>query len=296
MITCKNISKYYWKKQALKNISINIEPWKITGIIWDNWAGKSTLMKILATSIIDYNWEILYKDKLLSDDIQELRKEIWYMPDQYWLYKDMTIHEYLKFILELNNKSYNKEKVINILKETKLGDFINHDINKLSRWMTQRVLLCQALICEPKILILDEPASWLDPKLRVLLHQLLLKFKNNWWTIIISSHILSELENLVDNIIIIKDGEVSFCDSLNNLSNLNTHDTFLHTNDNEKSKEILALIDSNITITDLEIGFLIHNSNNSNQLVSTLIQNNIEILDYNAKYKSIQNAYISVTK
>lgn len=296
MIECKNISKTFWKKYALKNINAKIESGKITGIIWENGAGKSTFMKILATSIIDYNGEINIDNKILSQDISYFRNTIWYMPDQYWLYQDMNVWEYLHFIAQLNNNFLDDSKIKEILQKVELWDYFYKNINELSRGMTQRVLLAQALINNPKILILDEPASWLDPRLRVVLNNILIDCKNNWVTVIISSHILSELENLVDNIIIINNWEITFNDTVNNLYKNNFATIFINTNDNKKTQEILKQNYKSINIKEIENWLLISNTNSSQELIKLIFENNISLLDFHNEYKNIQSAYISLTQ
>ncbi len=296
MIECKNISKTFWKKYALKNINAKIETGKITGIIWENGAGKSTFMKILATSIIDYDGEINIDNKKLSRDISYFRNTIWYMPDQYWLYQDMNVWEYLHFISQLNNNYLEDFQILEILKKVELWDYFYKNINKLSRGMTQRVLLAQALINDPKILILDEPASWLDPRLRVVLSNILLDCKNKWVTVIISSHILSELENLVDNIIIIHQWEITFNDVVNNLYKNNSSPIFIHTNNNKKTQNLLQQNYKNIEIKEVENWLLLSNINSSKEIIELIFQNNISLLDFHNEYKNIQSAYISLTQ
>lgn len=296
MIECKNISKTFWKKYALKNINATIESGKITGIIWENGAGKSTLMKILATSIIDYSGEINIDEKILSQDISYFRNTIWYMPDQYWLYDDMNVWEYLHFISQLNNNYLEDFQILEILEKIELWDYFYKNINELSRGMTQRVLLAQALINNPKILILDEPASWLDPRLRVVLNNILLDCKNKWVTVIISSHILSELENLVDNILIIHQWEITFNDEIINLYKDNSSPIFIHTNDNKKTQILLQQNYNNIEIKEVENWLLLLNTHNSKEIIEFIFQNNISLLDFHNEYKNIQSAYISLTQ
>ena len=296
MIECKNISKTFWKKYALKNINAKIESGKITGIIWENGAGKSTLMKILATSIIDYSGEIHIDEKILSQDISYFRNTIWYMPDQYWLYDDMNVWEYLHFISQLNNNYLEDFQILEILEKVELWDYFYKNINELSRGMTQRVLLAQALINNPKILILDEPASWLDPRLRVVLNNILLDCKNKWVTVIISSHILSELENLVDNILIIHQWEITFNDEIINLYKDNSSPIFIHTNDNKKTQILLQQNYKNIEIKEVENWLLLLNIHNSKEIIEFIFQNNISLLDFHNEYKNIQSAYISLTQ
>lgn len=295
MIEIKNLTKYFWKKKVLDRINFSIEKWKITWFIWDNWAGKSTTMKILATSIVDYKWEILINDKNLSKNIEELRPTIGFMPDQYWLYQELTVLEYLEFFQQAYGLGVDLNAIDTILKEVELFDKKFSILKGLSRGMTQRVLLAKALISKPKFLILDEPASWLDPKLRLSLKNILFRLKKEWVTIFISSHILSELANMVDNLIIIDNWVVKFSWTIESFQNSVDHNIQVKTSDDGKLKEILNIKYPNHKVTLLEWGIMIEGLKKTNELLQLILDSNIEIHEFSNNSSDIESAYISLT-
>lgn len=295
MIEVKKLTKYYGSKKVLNDISFSIEKGKITWFIWDNWAGKSTTMKILATSIVDYSGEILIDGKKLSKNLEKLRWIIGFMPDQYWLYQDLTVLEYLEFFQQAYGLKVDLRKIDKVLKEVELYDKKNSTMKWLSRGMTQRVLLAKALISEPKILILDEPASWLDPKLRLTLKNILFNLKNNWVTIFISSHILTELANMVDNLIIIDNWEVKFSGTVASFQNSANNNLQIKTSDDDKTLEILNTRYTNHKITLLENWIMIEDFKKSNELLKLVIDSKIDVLEFTNSSSDIESAYISLT-
>ncbi len=295
MIEIKNLTKYFWNKKVLDRINFSIEKWKITGFIGDNWAGKSTTMKILATSIVDYKWEILINDKNLSENIEELRPIIGFMPDQYWLYQELTVLEYLEFFQQAYGLDVDLNEIDTILKEVELFDKKFSILKGLSRGMTQRVLLAKALISKPKFLILDEPASWLDPKLRLSLKNILFRLKKEWVTIFISSHILSELANMVDSLIIIDNWVVKFSGTIESFQNSVDHNIQVKTSDDGKLKEILNIKYPNHKITLLEWWIMIEGLKKTNELLQLILDSNIEIHEFSNNSSDIESAYISLT-
>lgn len=295
MIEVKKLTKYYGSKKVLNDISFSIEKGKITWFIWDNWAGKSTTMKILATSIVDYTGEVLIDGVKLSKNLEKLRWIIGFMPDQYWLYQDLTVLEYLEFFQQAYGLKVDLWKIDKVLKEVELYDKKNSTMKWLSRGMTQRVLLAKALISEPKILILDEPASWLDPKLRLTLKNILFNLKNNWVTIFISSHILTELANMVDNLIIIDNWEVKFSGTVASFQKSVNNNLQIKTSDDDKTLEILNTRYSNHKITLLENWIMIEDFKKSNELLKLVIDSKIDVLEFTNNSSDIESAYISLT-
>lgn len=210
MINVKNLTKKYGSFTAVNGISFDINSGSIFGLIGPNGAGKTTTMRIMSTLLTKTVGEIYIDGKDLFEDIKRSRKLIGYMPDFFGVYDDLKVSEYLQFYGEaygLNLKDIRKSgpELLELV-----GLFHKRDdfVNNLSRGMKQRLCLARTLIHDPKILILDEPASGLDPRARVELRNILKELQSRGKTIIISSHILLELSQLCSDVGIIVNGEM----------------------------------------------------------------------------------------
>lgn len=234
MIRVKKLTKYFWNEKVLDDISFEIEEWTICWFIWENGAGKSTTMRILSSLILDYSGEVYINGVLLDEkSIINHRRIIGFMPDQYGLYDDLTITQYLEFFMNSYGLEVDHRRIEEVLESVQLWDKKQQSIKWLSRGMTQRVLLAKSLVVDPKILILDEPASWLDPKLRIMLKNLLLSLKQQGKTIFVSSHILSELWEYCDKVILLEGGKI--------IKQGSTHEVFQYLDEEVKQEESISL-------------------------------------------------------
>lgn len=210
MISVKNLTKSYGNFTAVNDISFEIGRGSIFGLIGPNGAGKTTTMRIMSTLLTKTSGEIEIDGKCLFNDIRRTRKLIGYMPDFFGVYDDLKISEYLEFYGEaygLNLKDIRKNAP-ELLELVGLLHKKDEFVNNLSRGMKQRLCLARTLIHDPKLLILDEPASGLDPRARVELRNILKELQTRGKTIIISSHILLELSQLCTDIGIIVNGQM----------------------------------------------------------------------------------------
>lgn len=208
MIKVENLVKHYGDKYAVNNISFTIGDREIVGFLGPNGAGKSTTMNILTgyLSATDGRVEICGHDIL--DDSDKARKCIGYLPDVPPLYPDMTVKEYLNFVYELKGCTLNRKKHLEeIINITKIADVYNRLIKNLSRGYRQRVGIAQALVGNPKVIILDEPTIGLDPKQIVEVRNLIRTLGRDH-TIILSTHILSEVQAVCDRLIIVNKGRI----------------------------------------------------------------------------------------
>lgn len=214
MIIVKNVSKQYGNFCALKNINLEMTH-GVYGLLAPNGAGKTTLIKMLSTLIFPSEGEILYEGKNIQDMDEEYRTLLGYLPQQFGFYKNYTPKQYLLYLAAL--KGIEKREAVSIipdiLDKVALRDVMNKKMRKFSGGMIQRVGIAQALLNDPKILILDEPTAGLDPKERARFRHLLSELARDR-LVIISTHIVSDIESIANEIIMIKNQQILIKDSV----------------------------------------------------------------------------------
>lgn len=222
MIEVKNLSKHYKGKNGIKkavdDISFSVGDNEIVGLLGPNGAGKTTTMNMICGYISSTDGEILIDGENVLNLGGEAKKNIGYLPELPPLYLDMTVEEYLNFVYELKGVGKNpKEHIAEICDKVKISDVSKRLIKNLSKGYKQRVGLAAALIGDPKILILDEPTVGLDPGQIIEIRNVIKKLGRGH-SVILSSHILSEISAVCDRIIIINEGKIVASDKTENLS------------------------------------------------------------------------------
>lgn len=208
MIEVKNLTKRYGSKTAVDNVSFAAEDGEILGFLGPNGAGKSTTMNILTGYLSSTEGQALINGIDILEDPVKAKKLIGYLPEQPPLYLDMTVMEYLKFVYSLKKcKLPIKSHLGEICELVKITEVKNRVIKNLSKGYRQRVGLAQALVGNPPVLILDEPTVGLDPKQIIEIRSLIKKLGKNH-TVILSSHILPEVQAVCDKIVIINRGKL----------------------------------------------------------------------------------------
>jgi ABC-2 type transport system ATP-binding protein len=220
MIEVKNLVKYYGNNLSVDNISFNIEKGKIYGFLGPNGAGKSTTMNIITGYIGATSGKVTVNGHDILEEPEEARKSIGYLPEIPPLYTDMTVREYLYFAANLKKipKLTQNSQIEEVIKMTHIEDVSHRLIRNLSKGYKQRVGLAQAIIGFPEYIILDEPTVGLDPKQIIEIRDLMKQLAQNH-TVILSSHILSEVQAICDHILIIHKGKLIAEDTTDNLEN-----------------------------------------------------------------------------
>ncbi len=218
MIEVTGLSKRYGTHLAVKNVNFFIDKGEVIGFLGPNGAGKSTIMNILTGYLSLTQGKVMIDGYDIAESPEEAKKRIGYLPEIPPLYIDMKVREYLNFIYDLKKVKFPKKPHIDeILKLVKIDHVQNRLIKNLSKGYRQRVGFAQALIGNPDVLILDEPTVGLDPKQRSELKNLIAKLGKNH-TVILSSHVLSEIEAVCQRLIIINQGEIIADDTPDNLA------------------------------------------------------------------------------
>jgi ABC-2 type transport system ATP-binding protein len=209
MLKVSNISKKFNSFMAVNNLSFEIKKGEIVGLLGPNGAGKSTVMKMISSYFFPDSGRILVNGKDTSLKTLETQKIIGYLPESNPLYNDMLVFDYLAMTVELNEfKVKNLEKLVyQIAKSVNLENKLVKPIKELSKGYRQRVGLAQALINNPKLLILDEPTEGLDPNERENLHKLIKKLAKDR-AILISTHVMGEVKAMCDRVIVINKGKL----------------------------------------------------------------------------------------
>nr|WP_308655993.1 ATP-binding cassette domain-containing protein [uncultured Agathobacter sp.] len=221
MIEISNLVKKYGDHMAVDYLSLTVEPGKIYGLLGPNGAGKSTTMNIVTGYIGADGGTVKINGYDIFAQPEEAKKCIGYLPEIPPLYVDMTVYEYLKFVAELKklDRKKRKEMIEDAMDMTGITEVKNRLIKNLSKGFRQRVGFAQALLGYPEIIILDEPTVGLDPKQIIEIRELIKKLGENH-TVILSSHILSEISAVCDHVFIISKGKLVASDATENLISL----------------------------------------------------------------------------
>lgn len=206
-ISVKNVSKVFGKQFALKDVSFEVRQGEIVGFLGPNGAGKTTMMKIITCLIPPTEGDVSVCGLDIRNQSLELRKKVGYLSEANPLYYDMYVREFLQFIAGVHRLKEPQQAVENIIAQTGLTPEQHKKIGALSRGYKQRVGIAQALIHHPEVLILDEPTTGLDPNQLIEIRTLIRSYGNNK-SVLLSTHIMQEVEAMCDRVIIINKGVV----------------------------------------------------------------------------------------
>ncbi len=260
VIKTVNLTKRYGTLVALSNLNLEINEGDCFGFIGPNGAGKTTTMKILAT-LLQPTWgEARVCDLVVGYQSRQIRPLIGYVPDYFGAYEDMVVQEYLEFFAAAYNiNGSQRVKIVNdVLELTDLGYKRDAPVDGLSRGMKQRLSIARVLVHDPKVLLLDEPAGNLDPRARIELRELLKTLRGMGKTIIISSHILPELQDLCNTVGIIERGELIYSGPWTDIVRKARVGTVIHVAVGRDQKQAAAILseDPNIESVSANNGFI----------------------------------------
>lgn len=254
MIKLENVTKKYGKFEALKGISFEVKEGEIVGLLGANGAGKSTTMNIITGFIEQTSGTVIVDKYDVLKKPNKAKKLIGYMPEGVPLYNELTVKEFVRYMAELKRvpKKEIKDKVKKTLEDTGLLEVQNKLIRNLSRGYKQRVSLAGTLVSEPKVIILDEPTVGLDPKQVIEIRELIKKLGKDH-TVILSSHILSEVSQICNRVIIINKGEIVAIDTPENLEKKVSNKNILYITVEDTENKVIGMKDKIEGINDIKL-------------------------------------------
>jgi ABC-2 type transport system ATP-binding protein len=299
-IDIKQVTKIYGQQKALDEVSFQIETGKIIGFLGPNGAGKSTLMKIITGFIPPTSGEISVESLDVTENSMEIRRLIGYLPENNPLYPDMYVKEYLEFIAGIYQLGNVRAAVSEMIEKTGLTLEYKKKIGELSKGYRQRVGLAQALIHNPKVLILDEPTSGLDPNQIVEIRNLIGELGHDK-TIMLSTHIMQEVEAICDRIVIINRGKIvadGTSEAIQQQVSANKQVIVVEFNEPVDSGKLSAIkgvssvqkVNGNVFLLESSSQFDIRQD-----VFNFAVQNQLAVLTMQVKEKSLEDVFYELT-
>lgn len=297
-ISIKNVTKVYGEQKAVDNISFEIKSGEIVGFLGPNGAGKSTTMKMITTYIPQNNGHISICGIDTIENPLKVKSKVGYLAEHNPLYLDMYVKEYLLFLARLHKISTPKERVKEMINAVGLEKEQNKKIGALSKGYRQRVGLAQAMLHNPEVLILDEPTSGLDPNQLVEIRALIKSFAKDK-TVLLSTHIMQEVEAICDRIIIINEGSIVANDQISSIK------------ENKSNKQLIKVtFDSEVTPKDFTNKYTTakHFQNNTwyfetsqkedlrKRIAKIAQEKNILVLEMNQEKEDLETIFKKLTK
>ncbi len=304
VIKTVNLTKRYGTLVALSNLNLEIQEGDCFGFIGPNGAGKTTTIKILAT-LLQPTWgEARVCDLVVGYQSRQIRPLIGFVPDYFGAYEDMVVLEYLEFFASAYNINGSaRTKVVNdVLELTDLGYKRDAPVDGLSRGMKQRLSIARVLLHDPKLLLLDEPAGNLDPRARIELRELLKELRRMGKTILISSHILPELQDLCNTVGIIERGELIYSGPWQELIRRARTGTVLHVSVTANEKQAAALLQnhaqvSGVTLNNGTLEVALHEGTADWSFIpQLLVQGGFKLTLLKEEEVNLETAFMRLTK
>ena len=292
----KKVAKSFGATKALSGISFTLKEGEVVGLLGPNGAGKSTLMRILSGYYTNWDGDVNFFEKSYRNHLKSIKNEVGYLTENNPLYPDMYVIEYLKYVAELFKRK--KAPINQLIKKTGLLSHYNKKIRFLSKGYKQRVGIAAALINDPRLVILDEPTTGLDPN-QLLEIRKLIRGLGNKKIVLLSTHILQEVDAICDRVLIINQGEIVLDEKLKNLRQ-------------NKKKIIQVSFDYHVeTVALLKIEDVKHvkniggfsyeieikgNKDKRSAIFDFAKENGLKILSLNQKNESLEELFNSLTK
>lgn len=304
VVRTENLTKRYKNTLAVDKLCMEIEEGEIYGFVGANGAGKTTTMRIIAGLLAPTSGSVFIDGIDVSKKPLQVKKHIGYMPDFFGVYDDLKVSEYLNFYAGMQGIEKNRcdTLVDSLLELVRLTHKRDAYVDTLSRGMKQRLCLARSLIHDPKFLILDEPASGLDPRARVEMKEILMELATMGKTILISSHILHELSQICTSIGIIDSGRLVACGSVREISDRMSHSGKLKIKVSSKEEEAVKVlleipeikgVSSAAGMIDVDV---IGQDDTYADILRTLVEKGIPVISYQPQESSLESVFMQLTE
>lgn len=304
MLTIINLEKFYGKYKAVNGLDMHLKKGDIFGFIGPNGAGKSTTMKIIAGLLPADGGEIYVDGIDALKDNKKLKEKIGYMPDFFGSYENLKVIEYMEFYASIYGivGKESKDLIMDLLELVNLEEKKDAYVDGLSRGMKQRLCLARSLVHNPELLILDEPASGMDPRSRFEMKGILKNLKDMDKTVIISSHILSEMNEICTSVGIIEEGNLIYSGGINNLLSRMSSTNPLKIVVRDKVKESKVILSELPYITNIKENskeltvFFNGGEIEISNTIKTLVLKDIPIVSFTQASENLEDVFIKITE
>lgn len=306
VIEIKNVSHLFKQHRALDGISFDVSPRSLHGFVGPNGAGKTTTLKLICTLLKPQMGQIRVFGHDVRDNVKAIRRKIGYMPDHFSMYRQMTVFEYLDFFGAAYGFSLKeRDRIVgDVLALTDMDGRKDDFIQGLSRGMQQRVSLARVLVNDPDLLLLDEPASGLDPRARIELMEILRELRRMGKTIFISSHILSELAELCDSVTIIDRGKTKYSGPMEALLDQQTETPVYRIRVDLPPDDVestLTAVPGVVSVEPMEgrsdVRIKLNSElTDSNQFLAEVISRGITVINFGRDQRHLNEAFMDLTE
>jgi ABC-2 type transport system ATP-binding protein len=303
IVSLKNVNKSYYGglSRVLNNISVDFRKNRVTGFLGLNGAGKTTTMKIITTYLKPDSGEVFVDNINVIENPLSVRKVVGYLPENFPIYEDLKVNEFLEFVADIKGVDNVKEEVFKVMQMVGILNYKDYFLRELSKGYKQRVGLAQAIVGNPKVIILDEPTQGLDPIQIIEIRKLIKELSKNR-SVILSTHIMQEVEAICDDIVIIHKGNILLSKEVNELakegSGLFINYVFKDFNHNNDLLNIIKNILGDVQVTINNDGFSIKADysieDNLYKLNKYLFDNNYKLIYVDKRELRMEDIFVNV--
>ncbi len=304
MIRVEHLTKRFNKMTAVDDISFNVEQGDVFGFIGPNGAGKTTTIKIMSTLMDPTAGSIFVDDISVTEYPEDVRKVLGYMADDFGVYDGIQVDEYIEFFAAAYRIPRQKRRAIcrDVMDLTDLGGLRKKMVSELSKGMKQRLCLARALVHDPKLLVLDEPAAGLDPRARIEFRELVKELHAMGKTIFISSHILSELSDICTTVGVIESGRLLVSGKVSEIMKKLSRGTELVVTVEGSCDKAMMILQQHEHVEDVtqEDGalrvILSGEDAKASELIKELISNDVAVLSFHEEKKDLEKLFMQITR